>query len=653
MPYTALYRQFRPASFEEILGQESIVKTLKGQLKNNRINHAYLFCGPRGIGKTTAARIFSKAINCLEPVDGSACQKCSACLALGKSNNFDIIEIDAASNNKVDNIRDLRENIKFMPVAGKYRVYIIDEVHMLSKSAFNALLKTLEEPPEHIVFIMATTEPNKLPVTVLSRCQRFDFKRIPMNKLIELITDIAKRANINIEDDAIAAIARASQGGARDAISLLDQCNAFGGNNISIKDVSAMLGSANSLLYFALSRAIIEKDIKRALQGLNMMIETGSNVLTIASDIMGHFRDLFMAKHVKDISSALAIDEASAARYNSQAKKASDGALLRCMEIFSTLEGQLRFASKPRIWVELAVSKACRVEDKASYDNLLMRIEKLENITENLSSNNNISNEDDKKSDDYLYDIDETSKEISEEYNTIKEEMISKEDINPAEADKAKSEDADRNKKADIENKNKEIEIPVPDNEYFPYADPPPEDEATNDFTNVFDEYADGLKEDVQEQSEEIEQGKRHTLKQSLDVLLEDVEKDEDPHVIIKENIIKKDDKTISPKKLWTKIMDELKRQSKMSLVIAMKKGNAKSLSGNILKVVFPPDALTTLDRLKMPDNKMLILDAAKKVYGEKINVEFIQQQLEANHLDMLDKVNSSFPKDSVVVKYN
>ena len=378
MTHVALYRRFRPDNFGDVIGQEALISTLRGQVMNRRINHAYLFCGPRGIGKTSVARILAKAINCKDPQNGNFCGKCSACLALNNQNNFDIIEIDAASNNGVDNIRDLRENVKFMPAAGKYRVYIIDEVHMLSIQAFNALLKTLEEPPAHIVFIMATTEPSKLPITVLSRCQRFDFNRFKASDIVKLLKKVAEEADIKIETKAIEAIARASEGGARDALSLLDQCNAFTEGEITQSHVSTILGSANRMMYFALAESILTQDTSRALRGFSKMLDDGCNTLSVAKDLMAHFRDLFIAKHVKDVAETLAVDDVMASRLVSQASKASEGALIRCVELFSTLESDLRYATHPRVFIELAIAKACRSENDNSYESLLERVERLE-----------------------------------------------------------------------------------------------------------------------------------------------------------------------------------------------------------------------------------------------------------------------------------
>lgn len=417
MAYTALYNLYRPQSFKEIIGQQTVVDVLRNQIKSKMISHAYLFSGPRGIGKTTIARIFAKAINCTEPIEGEACLKCTICKSLHAKNNLDIIEIDAASNTSVNDIRTLRENVKYMPVAGQYRIYIIDEIHMLSINAFNALLKTLEEPPKHIVFIMATTEPHKIPITVLSRCQRYEFTRISTQMIASYLEELIKKLKVKADKKALLAIARSSAGGMRDALSLLDQMLAMGENNINSRQVSQMLGSADKLLYFALCEAILNEDISRALKGLNTMIEKGCSASTVASDLMQMFRDIYIAKNSSDINEDLMVDDTTKSRLSSIAKRASMGTLLTCLEIFSTLENDLRYARRPEIWLELAVGKACRVQKEDSYENLLKRIERLEKMP----------------AADIKTDMEQQShnnEDEQEEYFPIKDDDFKKSDIN-------------------------------------------------------------------------------------------------------------------------------------------------------------------------------------------------------------------------------
>ena len=260
--HKALYRAYRPQNFEDVVGQQHIIRTLKNQIENNNVGHAYLFAGTRGTGKTSTAKIFARAVNCVQSKDQEPCNECEVCKDIINDNIMDVVEIDAASNNSVDDIRELRESVKYSPTKAKYKVYIIDEVHMLSQGAFNALLKTLEEPPSYIIFILATTEPHKIPATILSRCQRFDFKRVTVNDMSERMKKICNEENIEVEDKALNLIARNAQGALRDALSILDQCISFGGNKIEYKDVVELLGTVNIEQLFEMSQFIINQDTK-------------------------------------------------------------------------------------------------------------------------------------------------------------------------------------------------------------------------------------------------------------------------------------------------------------------------------------------------------------------------------------------------------
>lgn len=384
MSYTALYRKFRPQEFEDVKGQEHIVTTLKNQIKADRIGHAYLFCGTRGTGKTTIAKIFAKAVNCQNPEDGSPCGNCPSCKAIAAGSSMNVIEIDAASNNGVDNIREIREEVAYSPAEGKYKVYIIDEVHMLSIGAFNALLKTLEEPPSYVIFILATTEAHKIPVTILSRCQRYDFRRISIETISGRLMELMEREQVIVEPKAIRYIAKAADGSMRDALSLLDQCIAFYlGQELTYDRVLNVLGAVDTEVFSKMLRQIMEKDIFGVIARLEELIIEGREPGQFVMDFTWYLRNLLLLQSSDNMEDVLDISSENLALLKEEAAMVDAVELMRYIRIFSELSNQIRYAVQKRVMMEIALIKLCRPEMEKDYDSLALRVAQLEKKIEN------------------------------------------------------------------------------------------------------------------------------------------------------------------------------------------------------------------------------------------------------------------------------
>ena len=388
MSYTALYRKWRPTSFEEVRGQDHIVKTLKNQINSGRIGHTYLFCGTRGTGKTSIAKIFARAVNCEHPVDGSPCGECSMCRQIAEGASLNVVEIDAASNNGVENIRDIREQVQYPPTDGRYRVYIIDEVHMLSIGAFNALLKTLEEPPSYVIFILATTEVHKIPITILSRCQRYDFKRISIDTIAGRLAELTQAEQIDVDDRALRYVARAADGSMRDALSLLDQCVAFHfGEKLTYDNVLEVLGAVDNRVFSKLFQAVLASDTKACIREIEEMIIQGRDLSQLVNDFVWYMRNLLIAKTTDEPGDMLDMSEENLAVLKEEAAGVDTETLMRYIRIFSELSGQLRYASQKRILVEIAFIKLTTPSMEQNLDSILQRITLLEQKMQEMPDN--------------------------------------------------------------------------------------------------------------------------------------------------------------------------------------------------------------------------------------------------------------------------
>ncbi len=383
MSYTALYRKFRPDQFGDVKGQDHIVKTLRNQIMADRIGHAYLFCGTRGTGKTTVAKILAKAVNCEHPNGGDPCNQCASCRAIAAGAAMNVIEIDAASNNGVDNIREIREEVEYPPVEGKYKVYIIDEAHMLSAGAFNALLKTLEEPPSYVIFILATTDVQKIPVTILSRCQRYDFRRIGQDTILGRLQELMKAEQVDAEEKALRYIAKKGDGSLRDSLSLLDQCIAFYlGETLTYDRVLEVLGAVDTEVFSDLLRKIIAGDIVNVIRSLDTLTMQGRDLMQFVNDFTWYMRNLMLLKASDDMEDVLDVSSENLQQLREEAAMIRDDTLMRFIRVFSELASRIRYASNRRVQLEMALIKLCRPETERDELSLLERIRKLERQAE-------------------------------------------------------------------------------------------------------------------------------------------------------------------------------------------------------------------------------------------------------------------------------
>lgn len=380
MSYTALYRKYRPNNFNDVKGQDAIVTTLKNQINAGRIGHAYLFCGTRGTGKTTIAKLFAKTVNCEHPVDGNPCNECRMCKGIAAQTSMNVIEIDAASNNGVDNVREIVDEVRYSPTEGRYKVYIIDEVHMLSPGAFNALLKTIEEPPAYVIFILATTEVHKIPVTILSRCQRYDFKRISIDVITDRLKELMQEENIEAEDKALRYVARAGDGSMRDALSLLDQCISFYlGKKLTYDNVLEVLGAVDTEVFAQLLHLIREHNVSKCIRLLEDIENGGRELGQFTIDFIWYLRNLLLIKTSEDVSEIIfEVSSENLQLLQQEADLIDEMTLMRYIRIFSELSNQIRYAARKRVMIEIALIKLCKPEMEVNLDSVLDRIKILE-----------------------------------------------------------------------------------------------------------------------------------------------------------------------------------------------------------------------------------------------------------------------------------
>jgi DNA polymerase-3 subunit gamma/tau len=375
--YQVLARKWRPQQFDDVVGQEHVTTTLKNAVEQNRLAHAYLFVGPRGIGKTSTVRVFAKALNCVKGPTATPCDECDNCKEIIEGRSLDVLEIDGASNNGVEQVRELRDTVRYAPARSRFKIYIIDEVHMLTTQAFNALLKTLEEPPAHVKFFFATTEPQKVLPTILSRCQRFDLRRIPANLIVKHLKDIAKKEKVAIDDAALAAIARGAEGGLRDAESALDQLIAFCGNKIAEADVLSVFGLVAHDRIAALTDAIIDGETIKALKVLKELDEIGKDLQRLAADLLDHYRNLLVVTLGEEGIASLQLPDTELGLLKAQAKRTDSDAVLRIIDALAAAEGRLRYALSKRVFFEIALVKAVKARDMTGIDGVLKKLNEL------------------------------------------------------------------------------------------------------------------------------------------------------------------------------------------------------------------------------------------------------------------------------------
>ncbi|NMB95362.1 MAG: DNA polymerase III subunit gamma/tau [Clostridiaceae bacterium] len=561
MSYIALYRKWRPMIFEDVVEQEHIVRSLKNSVCNDHIAHAYLFCGTRGTGKTTMAHILARAINCLNPQKGNPCNECEICRGIISGSILDVIEIDAASNNSVDNIREIRDEVVYSPSQAKFKVYIIDEVHMLSTGAFNALLKTLEEPPARVVFILATTEPHKLPATILSRCQRYDFRRITSRSIAKHLNKIALASNVKVEQEALDLIARLSDGALRDALSILDQCISMGSDDIKYEDVLTITGVVNETFVASFAEALNKKDINESLVKVNTLFMEGKDISQFVIELITYYRNLLICNTIDDPSQIIETSDESLRVMKSQAGLLDRSFIISVINELSSLEVSLKWSSQPRIMLEVALIKMCCMnQGKNGNENFL------EGSATNSTSGTTITNSQ------------STSASQSVHSSVASLAEANRPDGNNMVYNNAADNNTDNNNRNNNADNNKSIK------------DKHINDSSKSAKINTTENDAENNTESVYDQVDAKGETQFHEVYNNLN-------------------------------EIWTEVLQELSSCGKRPLCICLSKARVVKLNKNAVGIIFPQQGKVNKDIASQADNLQLIEKAFKTVTKEDIQV--------------------------------
>jgi len=634
--YTALYRKWRPKTFKDIIGQSHITVTLENQILTGSVAHAYLFSGGRGTGKTSTAKVFARAINCLDRQKADPCNKCQVCINISKDTVMDILEIDAASNNGVNEIRELRENVKYTPTVGRYKVYIIDEVHMLSTGAFNALLKTLEEPPDHVVFILATTEPYKLPATITSRCQCYNFKRISTRDISSRLADVIASLNLEAQPEAIDAIARAADGSLRDALSLLDRTVSYGMERLTMDRVNDLLGMASNRQLIRMVDGYINRDIPQCLDTVHKLYNDGGDIQHFIKQLIDYYRNLLIIKVCKQPDRLLDVDETTMAHLTKQAKKVDQNTITRTVHILSETEDRCKWSSRPRVLLEMAVVDICKPQVDQSLEGLMERVSILEEMLENKALDQKAG---------------QTYPRVSGKNHTdrLDDARISDGEVSvggkpagvqsPAEGHQGEKNihQADVLKVANRQTEAEEIK----QSPSLEKDDQPLFMERSGQAGSMEKAEQPGPME-----GDGGTEGKSLTSSSAEDSSLtstsSDPVKEQGGKRALAKGEVAEDqtsDEILTISKHWPQILDNAKKQKEMLISTFMHLGKPIAVKGGDVYIEFPKEAQMHMDMLNTDERRAIIGDIIYKICGKQYGVKFVAQKKESgNHLEDMDK---------------